>query len=199
MKIRAAVTEAWRPLGVTLIAALAACVIFLVPELTNCLEYTRDSMARGELWRMFTCHWTHWNVEHIFWDVTAFVLLLSACLHANVKHTLMVLWFSLIAIPVCVWLFLPEIVQYRGLSGIDTALFQYIIIHTLKTRKPGASRIEVIAVYGLMAGFILKLSYELITGQTVFVKSMGENVTGVPLAHVIGAVAGCIPFMKFKR
>lgn len=192
MNTDAVTIEARRLLGVALLSALAVCVIFLVPGLTRGLEYTRTSVGGGELWRMFTCHWTHWTVEHLVWDLAAFVLLLSACLRVNVRQTLLMLAAAIIAIPAGVWFFLPQMMHYRGLSGIDIALFSFLIIHTLKSRKPGSSRIELILVYGLIAGFLLKMSFELITGQTVFVSSMGKNVIGVPLAHLIGAITGCL-------
>jgi hypothetical protein len=43
-----------------------------------------------------------------------------------------------------------------------------------------------------LAAFVFKVSFELATGSTVFVKSLGTGMVGVPLAHVAGAVVGCL-------
>ena len=188
-------TGARHPRGVALLSIVAACAIFIIPELTQSLEYTRTSIGNGEIWRIFTCHWTHWTAEHLFWDLAAFVLLLVACLRINVRKTLLTLATAIVAIPSGIWLLFPQMTHYRGLSGIDTALFSFFIIQTLKSLRLNSSRLELILMYSLTAGFILKLSYELFTGHTVFVGNMGRNVIAVPLAHVIGAAAGCLPWI----
>src|SRR5438094_9933376 len=41
-----------------------------------------------------------------------------------------------------------------------------------------------------LIAFVCKVSYELATGDTIFVKSLGSGMVGVPLAHVAGAAVG---------
>lgn len=184
-----------RPWGAALLAAIAVSVIFLVPGLAGDLEYTREAVAGGQVWRLVTCHLTHWTAEHLLWDLAAFALLLIASLRVSSRQTMVVLAVSALTIPAGVWLMLPDMMQYRGLSGVDSALFLFLAIHTAKTLRARPERKELIVVYGLMVAFALKTAFELTTGETVFVSSMGENVVGVPLAHMIGALAGCLPHL----
>jgi hypothetical protein len=41
-----------------------------------------------------------------------------------------------------------------------------------------------------LAAFVFKVSFELATGDTIFVRSLGSGMVAVPLAHVAGAVVG---------
>ena len=42
----------------------------------------------------------------------------------------------------------------------------------------------------LLAGLIAKISYENITGQTIFVSNNHSGMVPVPLAHLVGGVVG---------
>ena len=45
------------------------------PSLADRLQYDRSAVVEGQLWRIATCHLTHWSFEHLFWDVTALLFL----------------------------------------------------------------------------------------------------------------------------
>jgi len=51
---------------------------------------------------------------------------------------------------------------------------------------------QIIVPAACLAAFVLKVSFELATGDTIFVKSLGSGTVGVPLAHVVGAAVGCL-------
>ena len=43
-----------------------------------------------------------------------------------------------------------------------------------------------------VAGFVLKVSFELVTGATLFVETLGAGTVGVPLVHLAGVVVGLL-------
>src|SRR5688572_20199614 len=57
----------------TLLLAAFAVAIHAVPGLTETLQFDRDAFSHAEIWRLVTGHFTHFGVDHLRWDVIAFV------------------------------------------------------------------------------------------------------------------------------
>jgi len=99
---------------------------------------------------------------------------------------------SAVAIPLAVWVFLPEMQTYRGLSGIDSAAFALLAVlifrDNVRTRRWYWA---VFACAGFLA-FGAKIVFELTTGGMAFVDGSAAGMVPVPLAHLIGAGAGVV-------
>jgi rhomboid family GlyGly-CTERM serine protease len=167
-----------------------AAVILLLPALVAPLQYDRAAIADGEIWRLLSGHWVHSSFDHFFWDVLAFGCLGAACELRGRRQFLVCVVVSAIAISLTIWLALPEMSVYRGLSGIDSALFGLLFVELLRdgirARKPDQVAFAVVC----FLAFALKISYELIAGRNVFVEAAGFGWVGVPLAHIAGASVG---------
>ena len=85
-----------------------------------------------------------------------------------------------------------DMVHYRGLSGLDSALFAFVAVSFLREQRRGGDKPACLVTGGFLIGFILKVVFELATGRTLFVTRMGVDVVGVPLAHIIGAAVGIV-------
>jgi rhomboid family GlyGly-CTERM serine protease len=148
------------------------------------LELDRAAVARGEVWRLLTGHWTHWTVDHLVWDSLGFVVLAVLC-ETRVSRGRLLLGVagSALAVSAGVW-FLPEIehiARYRGLSGIDSALFVLLAVSLMRERP----------LAGLaLAAFLGKSAWEVATGSTLFVQT--GSFVPVPLAHLVGGAWGLI-------
>jgi len=95
-------------------------------------------------------------------------------------------------------IFIPAMSSYRGLSGIDSALFVLLVAGVLKERLQDKSYPAM-----LVAGFTLlllagKILFEMVTGDTLFVSSTDAGFVPVPLAHAIGGICGLF-FVCFNR
>jgi len=130
---------------------------------------------------LVTCHFLHWSVQHFLWDALAFAALGIACARRDLAATLMTLATAIFVIPLAVTAFAPEVAVYRGLSGLDSALFALLLVQV-------RSRIALLC--GL--AFIAKIAFELTTGAALFATNMGEGVVAVPVAHIAGAIVGTI-------
>lgn len=128
----------------------------------------------GDAWRIVTCHFTHFTRTQLLWDAIAFLGLGFACERRSRRAFHATLLAGIVIIPLAVMLLDPRIGSYRGLSGLDSALFALLVVST-RNRLLGAA-------------FIAKLAYELITGGAVFV----GDVTVVPIAHLTGAIIGTV-------
>ena len=151
------------------------------------LELDREAVARGEVWRLLTGHWAHWTADHFLWDSLAFLVLAVLC-ETRVSRARLVATVlgSALAVSAGVWFVQPEIepiARYRGLSGIDSALF--VLLAAMFVRQTGNSlgRLALVAFLG-------KSAWEVWTGSTLF--TAADGFVPVPLAHLIGGVWGVI-------
>lgn len=160
------------------VAAVAAAATFLPGEL---FELQRGNF---EPWRIFTCHLTHFSYEQLAWDVLAFASLAAACARRNRQAVHATLLASALLIPIAVLAFAPQVATYRGLSGLASAMFALLL--TLEWRR------LTWPVVLCAIGFGVKIAFEAITGGTIFVSDIGEDVVSVPVAHMAGALIGVI-------
>ena len=133
----------------------------------------------GAAWRIATCHFTHFTYEQLAWDALVFLILGIACARRNRGTFQATLLASIILVPIAVRAFAPDVTTYRGLSGIDSALFGLLL--TMEWRQ---SRLVALCA----AGFAMKLVFEMTTGATVFVGA--ADFVPVPVAHLAGAIVG---------
>jgi rhomboid family GlyGly-CTERM serine protease len=164
-----------------------AALIASFPGLGTLLQYNHD-FAAGNLYRTITCHWTHHSASHFIWSLGAFIVLGSICELQSRTRFVACLIFSSVIIPFGLYYLAPPVNTYRGLSGIDSALFflasMPLIFH--QHRDPRPTRTLFILLPML---FLAKLLYEQFAGRAIFANTEGAFVP-VPLAHLIGAIAG---------
>jgi rhomboid family GlyGly-CTERM serine protease len=173
-------------LSVCLLAALAACF----QPITAALEFDRAAIVADEWWRMVGGHITHWNADHLMWDGLMFAVLGALCERRSRPRFLLCLALSALAISGGIWWLLPAIESYRGLSGIDSALFTLAAATMLADARHNGDRVAAAVVLATLAGFAAKLTYEMLTGDTLFVDSAAAGFVPLPLAHVVGGCVG---------
>jgi membrane associated rhomboid family serine protease len=102
---------------------------------------------------------------------------------------LVTLSLSAALITLGVWIAQPQFTTYRGLSGIDSALFGLVVAHQLskgrRTRHVFSLAVGTLA----LTGFAAKCVFELATQSTLFVEPT-TTFAPVPLAHLVGLMAG---------
>jgi rhomboid family GlyGly-CTERM serine protease len=178
-------------LAVILAAALSA-VLFAVPGAAEALQYDRrQAGAGGEFWRLLTCHWTHWSLDHLLWNTATFAVLGLCCAARKGSASLSCLGISAVAIPLALHLGCPQLATYRGLSGLDSALFVLLALHLLdegRRERDGVRALTACAALGL---YLAKTAFEYWSGAALFVSDAG-GMAPVPLAHAVGAAAGVI-------
>ncbi len=162
----------------TLLLAVAAVGAWLAPGVVPILQYDRAAVAHGEIYRLLTGHLTHWTPDHLLWDAVVFLLAGAACERGGRRRYAGLLAASAAGVSAAVWVGLPAMQLYRGLSGIDTALVAFVVITRL--RVPWAA-----AGIGLIGAKVL---CEAASGGALFVDAAA--FTPVPLAHAAGLAAG---------
>jgi rhomboid family GlyGly-CTERM serine protease len=174
----------------SLLLSAAAAIVFFCPSLAAELQYDRGAIAAGEWWRLVSGHWAHYGADHFFWDVLAFGALGLACEQRSRCRFLVCMTASAVAVSLSVWLWLPGMSGYRGLSGIDSALFALLFVEFWSEMVRSGERHSVVFLGGCLAVFLFKIVFELTTGTNLFVKTLESGPVGVPLAHITGATVG---------
>ncbi len=175
----------------TLALAALAVIVHANPALTEALEFTRAEFEAGQFWRILTGHLTHFGRDHLLWDLAA-LLLLGALGEARDRRLFIrVLAVAAVAIGLAVWLWQTRFASYRGLSGLDSALFGLVcarqVLDGIRARHAFSTWVGGLA----LLGFVLKCAFELLAAETVFAHSTHDlPYEPVPLAHLVGLVIG---------
>lgn len=189
----------------TLLLTLTALALFALPELGKQFEFTFTDLqwqgtsgSLGNLWKMCSqwgiwlrvagSNWLHWSSSHLFWDVAMFYVVGSFCERRGRLLYLSAMAVSALAIPISVAMAAPELGTYRGLSGIDTALFALLstqlFLAEIRRRDWSGS----LLFGGMLLAMALKIGWELHCQGNLFVT--GNDFVPVPLAHLVGAIIG---------
>jgi membrane associated rhomboid family serine protease len=104
---------------------------------------------------------------------------------------------SATAITAVLWFAHPEVAAYRGLSGIDSALFTnaaiLLYVDGRRFNRPVVRRMSAL----LLIGFVAKLIYELASGSTLFVDS--TDFVSLASVHAVGGFVGLISAVAIRR
>jgi hypothetical protein len=99
---------------------------------------------------------------------------------------------STLAISAALWVAIPGMEFYRGLSGVDSALFILALTFVLCEGYSQRDWRNIAIAIALGGTFCAKIAFEAVTGMTLFVDSSAAGFTPIPLAHGIGAVVGLV-------
>ena len=175
---------------ITLGLAALAVIIHASPTLTAWAELDRAAPGRGEVWRLFTGHLAHFGADHLRWDALALLILGTLGEPPDRRVFAATLAGSALAIGIAVWAFQPRFAVYRGLSGLDSALFGLVCARQIADGRRAGHAFS-IWVGGLaLLGFGLKCVFEFRADTTIF--ATGAGFAPVPLAHLVGVVFGAI-------
>ncbi len=108
------------PFACPLAISLVCLVLTLIPESwQSALQYQREAIQAGELWRLISGQLTHLNLPHLLMNLAGLWLIwlmfftredqLASCLYR--------LPAILLLTTIGLWLLNPEVSWYRGLSG----------------------------------------------------------------------------------
>ena len=174
----------------TVLFTLLACMILPGSLISESLQYDRTAIEQGELWRLITCHWTHF-ANHLVWDVAAFVGLGYLCERINKKGFFLCLVSGVLSISISLWILEPDLMVYRGISGVDVAMFSFAAIFFLWDSLKRGDKVTTFLTVMILCGFAGKTVYEFVNHATLFARP-DKSFEVVPLSHLVGAISGAV-------
>jgi rhomboid family GlyGly-CTERM serine protease len=162
-------------------------------QLIDGLQFDRQAIFQGQVWRLVTGNVVHWSLEHFFLDVGPFLIVGVLYERYFQRQYPWILLTSAVAVGGGVLLLAPEMGTYRGLSGVDSGQFAAAlgVEFWLAARQPRRWA----WVAPAAAIFILKILYECGSGQMFFgTESLGNIGVPIPVAHAAGTL-GAVAFL----
>jgi len=165
----------------TLAVIGTAILVQLIPDAAALLLQERNAVQAGQWWRLFTGNFVHHSGGHLFWN--SFMIGVAGCLLESRHRAAMpaCLFFAATLVGPGLHLCLENMDSYAGLSGIATALVTCLVLLNL------SNGLQWQLALGLLT---LKLTADFLLPGSLFVSFPEPEVRSVPLAHLLGAVAG---------
>lgn len=178
---------AWRrvaggPAATALLGA-SSLLVAAWPRLAEAAQLDRALVAR-QPWRILTGHVAHFSGTHLAYDLVVLLALGWVCETRWPARTRASLGLAMLACSAAVLLGAPGLDTYRGLSGLDSALF--VLLAARLGAERGSPALPVLAGLALLA----KTGYELRTDVALFAGA--DRFVPVPIAHVAGAAVGLL-------
>lgn len=152
------------------------------------LRWSRDALAAGEWWRLFTGHLVHLDLVHALLNLLAAALLVGVFGSVySLRRTALVVVFGALAIDAGLW-WLGEVDWYVGLSGVLHAYAAAVVVRAIVDRNDRPAWL--VAAFGLA-----KIAWENLAGAMPF---MATDVAVVTDAHLFGVIAGMLAGLALR-
>jgi rhomboid family GlyGly-CTERM serine protease len=175
------------------VLAIVCAVLACEPAWRDGLDYRREAIAHGALWRLASAHLVHLSTAHAALDIAA--MLLVAWVFGRTLDTarlVVVLAVAMAAIDASLWWLHPEVERYAGLSGLLHAWFAagatcWMLARARTDGSGGPPFARRAWGAALLVGLVMKLALE--TRHQAFWLG-GAGFTVVTAAHRWGVAAG---------
>jgi rhomboid family GlyGly-CTERM serine protease len=181
----------WSPAVLLLaVVPLVTIALALSPTLPTALEFDRTAIRSGEIWRLLTGHLVHFDRSHLLWDLAGFALLVPWLRSWTWRQWAVLLGGAALFIAGGVLLLQPHFQTYRGLSGIDSALFGAALVELARKAQRAGDRPLRLVIAIAAVCFVAKCVRELVAHAPVFDHT--ATYTPAALAHLVGAWWGAV-------
>jgi len=171
------------------LAAIASGLYLFAGAAPEFLVYDRSAITSGEWWRLITAHWVHSDGQHALWDIGALVILGGYSERYLGKQIFLFLLTASLLTSILIWVFIPWIEYYCGLSGI---------LHTLLiTGMYACWREQQDPVFLLIITLtVLKTLFEMTSNNAVFTNTAWPIL---PFSHLYGIIIGVLIVVVYLR
>ncbi len=155
-----------------------ADLYFIAGPAAEGLVFDRVAISNGEYYRLITAHFIHCDIEHLAWNLVAFIILGSIIEYHSIKLLLLTITTGIIGVDI--WLLYgSSLVYYCGLSGVLNGLLAMGVFLLWKdTKHPMLLVVSIAAV--------AKLIIEMLTHDSIVTNILWAPV---PEAHAAGLIA----------
>jgi len=164
------------------LAGLMAALFAALGPAPEAWVYDRAAIGHGEWWRLLSGHWVHSDGGHLIWNLGALLVLGWIIEMRNRVMLLTGLLAGTLGVNLMLWLALPELERYCGMSGVlnTLLLFAFAALWRVATAP-------VLVAVGTLS--FAKILVEISAGQALLTNAAWESV---PQAHLAGWLIGLV-------
>ena len=170
--------------------------LWLLQSFSGLLEFDRQQILSGDIWRIWTGHLVHTNNSHfVLNSVAAIIIYFTFFTRVKVGELLLYSFVFATLISVTLWCAHPNVGWYNGLSGLLHALAAYFFMR-LARDEGKVFWVGLAIVWG-------KVLIETIRAQSGYESLIGD-MTVITEAHLIGVLFGtmtaiiCMAYFQVK-
>jgi rhomboid family GlyGly-CTERM serine protease len=182
----------------TLALAVAALAVAAAPGALPLLQYQREAIHDGEIWRLLTGHLPHASGNHLVWNVLPFLLLGVLFEHVLGRRYWTVLLLSGATVSLGILLLDPGIEAYVGLSGVLNGIWVAGALATARQEKVRGHRGTALLFTSCVLADLAKICIEAFGSGPIFTDPTAIGGTPVPIAHALGGLGGWIALRRFR-
>ena len=113
------------------------CGLWLLQSYADTLEFSRDKVLSGEIWRLWTGHFVHTTAMHFLFNALAVTVIAFGFLPKLSLPCIVLRGFILSTlISLTLLITYPELAWYNGLSGLLHALLAYFFVCLAREENP---------------------------------------------------------------
>ncbi|ENP8456201.1 rhombosortase [Photobacterium damselae] len=163
-----------------LLLAIIIGVIAQFPSLAPYLNWDRNAILDGEVWRIVTGNITHTNWPHLIMNSIGFIII-TFIFRRHFQPKIYTLVIFALSIAISIGLFATSILWYAGFSGVLHGLFAWGAVKDIQSKNKEG--------YLLLLALAAKVGWDCFSGGSAESASLiGAHVA--VQAHLIGAITG---------
>lgn len=182
------------------IPSFTICVLVLciasskVNALTSLFIYNREAILKGELWRLVTAHFVHFNDIHLLYNLAVFGLIGWIVEHRGYGYFRLLCLLMACSISAALIALKPDMAYFGGLSGIACGSVVYCSLLCLREPSPWRNMSMITLIF-----ISVKISLETYSGESLLPYWGTQDFITIPLSHVAGSLTAVILFLLTRK
>ncbi|MBU0483751.1 MAG: rhombosortase [Proteobacteria bacterium] len=172
------------------LSVLFLCVCATIfSQITAVIIYDRNAISCGEIWRLISCHFVHFNNAHLAYNLLAFGIAGLIIENKGYPYFKSLCFLISLSIGLVIFYFRTNMAFYGGLSGLACGSIFYFAFWGLYETKHWRI-ICLILIFSISLEIIL----EFVNGSSLLPYLGTKTFTIVPLSHLTGSIVAFIVF-----
>lgn len=179
---------------VTLLLVVGSLCLFLLPDGAQLFVYDRHRVLTGDIWRLVTGHLVHFSWSHIAYNIALLSLAGSWIESQNRRGYLWLVTLTVLASGLYFLIMMPDLERYGGLSGLVSATVVYLSLYEIRYYRHAR-----LIWYVILFLFAVKVGYEIMIREAIFVSPDIIPFKVVPSVHIAGALVAAALFYVSRK
>lgn len=172
-------------LSLPIVVSIACILLWLTPDLSSQLEWSRQGLNHGEWWRLVSGHLLHSNAAHLWMNVGGLWLIFALFQPCYTRAIWLVTLMSCLFVGLTMFLWVEATDRYVGLSAVLHGLFTWGALKDIEQQRYSG--------WLLLIGVVIKVGWENLFGASADTAALIEAKVAVE-SHLLGVLAALVCF-----